>query len=306
VLTDQVLMIRPRWFAFDEETAGSNVFQQRETGVSPEGLAQQAREEFDRLAGALDTAGVGVVVAEDRADVRTPDSVFPNNWLSFHASGHAVLYPMATASRRVEVRAELIQDVERATGARWSRRVDLTPLAARGAFVEGTGSLVFDHHTPLAFACRSARTTDDGLDAVERELGVETLRFTARDACGTPYYHTNVMMAVGEDAAIVCGESIDAAERDAVLSRLGAGGRRLVEITREQAARFAGNALMLRSRGGDPLVVMSEQARAAFTPEQRRVLAETGELVWADIATIERVGGGSARCMIAEIHSPDE
>ncbi len=306
MLTHRVLMIRPRWFAFDEETAASNAFQRREPGVSPDELARAAGEEFERLAGALDAAGVGVIVADDRADVRTPDSVFPNNWLSFHASGHAVLYPMATASRRVEVRPELIERVEEATGARWARRVDLTALAERGAFVEGTGSLVFDHHAPLAFACRSARTTDAGLDAVERELGVETLRFTARDADGTPYYHTNVMMAVGDSVAIVCSESIDESERGAVLARLGSAGRRLVEISRAQAARFAGNALMLRSGSGDPLVVMSEQARAAFTPEQLRVLAASGAIVSADIATIERVGGGSARCMIAEVHVPSE
>ncbi len=303
-MTDRVLMIRPSWFAYDEETAESNAFQQRARGVSAVELIDRSREEFARLATALEEAGVRVVIAEDRPDVATPDSVFPNNWITFHSNGLAAVYPMATAHRRTEVRPELIDHVEASTGARWERRVDLTGLAEQGAFVEGTGSLVFDPRSGVAFACRSARTTETGLDAVEDALGVETHRFDAADAQGIAYYHTNVMMAVGDDLAIVCAESISDAERGVVMDRLRSPGREIIEIARDQVVCFAGNALMLRSYAGDPLVAMSEQARASFTPSQTRVIEKRARIVSADITMIERVGGGSARCMLAEIHAP--
>jgi len=303
-MTSRVLMIRPAWFAYDEQTARSNAFQHRPKRYHGDDLIRQAQQEFQRLVGALDRAGVEVLVVDDRPDVRTPDSVFPNNWLSFHQSGHAVLYPMATPSRQNEVRPELIDLVEARTGCSWPERVDLTPLAVHGDYVEGTGSVVFDHFQDQAFACRSARTTESGLVALETALGTKVHRFRARDADGMAYYHTNVMMAAGETFAVVCSESIDAQQRDGVLEALAAPGRDVIEISRVQAAGFAGNILGLRSTSGTPLVAMSEQAASAFTREQRETLSRSGELVTADISTIERVGGGSARCMICEIHAP--
>lgn len=300
--TDRVLMIRPRWFSYDQETAATNAFQQRP--VAPPGVvAESARAEFDRFAEALSAAGVRIVVVEDRPDVITPDSVFPNNWLSFHRDGRAVLYPMATPSRQREVRPDVIDEVEAFTGARW-RRINLTALADRGAIIEGTGSLVFDPLAPLAFACRSARTTDAGLDAVEEAIGIETVRFNARDAGGVAYYHTNVMMAVADSFAIVCDEAIDEPQRSRVLELLGAQGRRVVSITRAQTARFAGNALALRSTHGDAILAMSSCAHSAFDASQRQELERHARIITSELNTIERVGGGSARCMLAEINLP--
>ncbi len=224
-MTDSVLMNRPLWFAFDPETAGSNAFQKEAAGESAERVIRLAQQEFDGLAGALSDAGVRVVVAEDREGCVTPDSVFPNNWVSFHSTGEAVLYPMLAGSRRLEVRPELIGMVEAEVGARWPRVVDLTGLTGEGSFVEGTGSLVIDPLRGVAFACRSVRTTEGGLDAVERELGLETVRFDATDEDGVAYYHTNVMLSVGAGVVIVCAESIAEGDRERVMGRLEAEGR---------------------------------------------------------------------------------
>ncbi len=298
------LMIRPVWFEYNQQTAETNAFQHRPS-ASPDELLHRAQEEFDGLARALSAAGVNLVIVEDDPGAFTPDAIFPNNWVSFHESGHAVIYPMAVPVRRAEVRPELIDLVEQRLGVRWPHRVDLTPLAERGAYLEGTGSVVIDHQTGTAYACRSLRTTERGFAEFTRTLGYDGVLFDAHDESGTPYYHTNVMMSVGTDYAAICVEAIPEADRPRVVDRLEAAGKRIVPLTRTQTAKFAGNMIELASAAGDALLVMSEQARESLDDDQARVLESLGRIVSSDLSTIEFVAGGSARCMIASIHTPD-
>ena len=295
--TARVLMVRPASFGANPETAATNAFQRGAPGSAAELLAR-ARAEFDALAAALRSHGVEVLVLADTPEPPKPDAVFPNNWVSFHADGRVVLYPMLVPSRQAEVRAGLLAELG-LPGAR--TLVDLR-AGARGEALEGTGSLVLDRAERVAYACRSPRTSLRLLGRFCEALGYEACAFDARDARGTAIYHTNVMMAVGEGFAILCADSIpDAGERETVRARLRAGGHALVEITLAQLDEFAGNALALRSRAGAPLLVLSERARRALDPTQRAALERHATLVSADLTTIETCGGGSARCMIAEI-----
>jgi hypothetical protein len=298
---DAILMVRPARFGANPETADSNRFQQ--SGASP-GEAAEALREFDGLVGRLVEAGVEVIVAEDTPSPPKPDACFPNNWVSFHADGTVVLYPMMAPSRRAERREEPIDQVARA-GFAVARRIDLSPLEARGEFLEGTGSLVLDRENRIAYACHSPRTTPAALGEFSAALGYRTVGFEALGPGGRPAYHTNVMLAIGEDFAVVCADAIpDATRRRAVLDELEETGRAIVEIGVDEMNGFAGNLLALRSRGGDPLIAGSEAAWAALAPEKRRQLERHGAVVSAAIPTIERRGGGSVRCMIAEVFLP--
>lgn len=296
-----VLMVRPARFGSNPETADSNRFQHAD--AAPHDAAAALRE-FDALARRLADAGVEVIVAEDSPSPAKPDACFPNNWVSFHADGSVVLYPMMAPSRRAERRQEPLDEVAQA-GFRIARRIDLSPLEQRGEFLEGTGSLVLDRTNRVAFACRSPRTTPAALGEFAAALGYRTVGFDALGPDGRPAYHTNVMMAIGEDFAVVCAEALpDEPRRQAVLAELEAGGRVVVEIDTEEMNGFAGNLLGLRSRQGEPLIAGSQAAWAALAPEKQRRLERHGTPVTAPIPTIERLGGGSVRCMIAEVFLP--
>jgi len=300
------LMVRPSYFGYCDETARSNAFQNRPVGMEERELIDQARREFEGLAQALSDHGVNLVIADADPAKDTPDALFPNNWITFHTSGAVVLYPMCAPTRRLEVRPDLIDLVEAQTGARWPSRLDLSPLADRGAFLEGTGSLVFDPLTAVAYACRSPRTTEEGLRVFTEKTGVDVHPFDAADPRGVPIYHTNVMMSVGVRSALVCLNCVAEADRDALREAIQTRDRELVEISYEQVASFAGNALELESRDGEPLLVMSEQARRSLTPEQLEALESRSTIVSADLGTIEYVAGGSARCMIAAVYLPSD
>jgi hypothetical protein len=296
--TSSVLMIRPARFGANPETAATNAFQRGE-GTSSDVLARALRE-FDDLASTLRERGVEVHVVEDTLEPPKPDAVFPNNWVSFHADGTAVLYPLMAPSRRAEVRPDVLRELER-RGLPPRRRV-LDLRAGSGGSLEGTGSLVLDRAGRVAYACLSPRTTREGLARFCRELGYEPVAFHGTDARGVPIYHTNVMMAVGTGFALVCLEAIrDGAERAEVEARLRASGRELVPITLAQMDEFAGNVLELRSSAGEPLLVLSARARGALRADQLAVLERQATLVSAELETIETHGGGSARCMIAEL-----
>jgi hypothetical protein len=298
---DAVLMIRPACFGANPETADSNRFQRND--ASPADAAAALRE-FDGFAKRLSDAGVEVVIAADTAEPAKPDACFPNNWVSFHADGTVVLYPMMAPSRRAERREAPIAQL-RAAGFRVSRTVDLSPLEARGEFLEGTGSLVLDRPGRIAFACRSPRTTGAALAEFAQALGYRVVAFDALGPGGRPAYHTNVLLAIGEGFAVVCGASIaEAARRAAVLEELGRGEREVIDIDVEEMRGFAGNLLALRSRQGDPLVAMSEAACDALAPEKLKRIERHGAIVAAPIPTIERLGGGSVRCMLAEVFLP--
>ncbi|MGC0152005.1 citrulline utilization hydrolase CtlX [Chromobacterium vaccinii] len=299
--TSHVLMIRPVRFLSNPETAASNAFQHRETDG---GAAQRAAlEEFDAYVDALCGCGVDVMVVDDTAEPHTPDSIFPNNWLSLHADGKAVLYPMAAPNRRLERRADILD----AIGSRFRLQqvVDLSAFENDGHFHEGTGVMVFDHTHRVAYVCRSSRTSPAVMEAVARETGYRPFWFGAADRRGRPIFHTNVMMCVGQTLAVVCLESVwDAGERAALVDTLEAGGKRIIDIDYDQLERFAGNALELRSRDGEPVFALSRQAWSALTAKQRELLSSYARIALAPIDTIERLGGGGARCMVAEIFLP--
>lgn len=303
---DAVLMVRPARFGYNPHTAATNAFQRAD---APAGAAQTARTEFDSLAGALRGEGLRVCVVEDTPDPAKPDAVFPNNWVSFHADGTVVLYPMLAASRRAERRQEVVKAAVDRLGYPVSRLVDLTEHEREGRYLEGTGSLVLDHPLRLAYACRSVRTDTRVLEEWSRALGYESIVFDASDRAGRPIYHTNVLMSLGERAAFVALEAIADADRARVSGRLKDSGRELIELDRDQLEHFAGNVLELatwdEAFGEYRVLVMSESARTALSAETfARVAACTDEVLVVPVPTIERLGGGSVRCMLAEVFLP--
>jgi hypothetical protein len=302
--TDAVLMVRPMAFGWNPETAGSNAFQRPGSGA---GGRQQASAlaEFDALAGALGSAGTRVFALDEPGPDACPDAVFPNNWVSLHHDGTVVLYPMMAPSRRRERRFELIARLEEQGGYAVERLLDLTHHELAGRFLEGTGSVVFDHVARVAYACRSPRTHEPVLRELCEELGYEPMAFDATDESGVPVYHTNVMLAIGTGSAIVCGPAIAGPQRGPLLERLQAGGRRVVNIDHAQMAGFAGNALELKSAGGTSLLALSASAWQAFGPAAREQLRDSVDTVASvPVPTIEQLGGGSVRCMIAEVFLP--
>jgi len=305
---DAVLMVRPAAFDYNVETAASNRMQRRASLASGE-AAKRARAEFDRVANALRSEGIRVCVAEDTPEPAKPDAVFPNNWVSFHADGTVVLYPVQAENRRRERRPELIAHVADQLGFRARRTLDLTAHEAAGRHLEGTGSLVLDHVARVAYACRSPRTSDAVLAEWCREMGYEPVSFNAFDRGGTPLYHTNVLMCIGSRVAVVGTEAIAPEDRRTVLGRLGASSREIIEIGHEGIERFAGNALELASwdeaLGDCSVWVMSATARAAFDAGAfARLAGGSDTVLTVEIPTIEQLGGGGVRCMLAEVFCP--
>jgi hypothetical protein len=297
-----VLMVRPDHFGFNAETALTNRFQQ--AGGSAH-TAAQARGEFDVFVAALAGEGVTVCVAKDCDLPRNPDAVFPNNWVSFHADGTVVLYPMQAPSRRGERRPEVIDAVVRDTGFRVCRTVDLTHHEQAGRFLEGTGSLVLDHAERVAYACRSPRTHEDVAREWAAELGYQLEMFAASDARGAPIYHTNVLMSIGTRMAVVALDSIAAADRERVAARLGAG-HEVLPISEAEMNAFAGNVLELGSwdeyLGDMRILVMSAAAQRALEGRKyARLYGSVDAVLAVPVDVIERHGGGSVRCMLAEV-----
>ena len=303
---DAVLMIRPACFGYNPETAASNAFQHAER---PADAAASAQAEFDALAAALVGEGVPVCIVADCAEPAKPDAVFPNNWVSFHADGTVVLYPMQAPSRRAERREDVLQAVSAQLGFRVTRVLDLTGHEREGRFLEGTGSLVLDRSIRVAYACRSPRTDAVVLEEWAQALGYESVLFEAADRGGVPFYHTNVLMSLGERFALIGTEAIAAADRARVLERLRASGRELIEVGYGAIEHFAGNVLELATQdealGDCRILVMSRAARDALEPDTfARLSACTDDVLIAPLPTIERLGGGSARCMLAEVFRP--
>ena len=298
---DAVLLIRPARFGANPETAASNRFQQG--GAAPD-APLAARREFEGLAAQLSDAGVAVHIADDSLEPARPDACFPNNWVTFHDDGSVVLYPLLAASRRAERRAEpfaLLRDA----GFRIARTIDLTHWEGRGEYLEGTGSLVLDRCHRIAYACWSPRTTPATLADFATRLGYRAVSFDAEGPGGQAIYHTNVMMAIGERFAIVCPAAIpDPEQRATVLRTLEQSGHEPLAISIAQMNGFAGNLLALKSQKGEPLIAMSAAALDCLGPRERRELERHGRIVTAAIPTIERHGGGSVRCMIAEVFLP--
>ncbi|WP_375444847.1 citrulline utilization hydrolase CtlX [uncultured Fibrella sp.] len=302
--TSRILMIRPVRFSFNEQTAESNAFQDASLAGRPMDQAQaDALREFDEMVRQLRASGVEVTVYNDTPDPHTPDSIFPNNWVSFHFSGTVVLYPMQAENRRLERRQDIIDDL--AQQFHVSKVVDLTSFEQQGKYLEGTGSLVLDRMSRVAFACLSPRTHPDVLAEFSRQTGYKTIAFHAVDETGKAVYHTNVLMCIGDSFAVVCLQAIqDLDERLMVRQELERLGKRIIEITIEQMNAFAGNMLLVKTTRGQKLLIMSKQAHQSLTEKQIDVLDDYASLQIVDLATIEANGGGSARCMMAEVHLP--
>lgn len=303
-LANGVLMIRPVRFESNPMTAESNRFQGR-SKATPAQQNRQAQREFDALADALRDAGVAVVVVNDTIEPHTPDSIFPNNWISLHNDGRVVLYPMQAPNRRTERRMDIVELLGAEHGYAVRDIIDLSAHELSGHFLEGTGSMVLDRTNRVAYACLSSRTQLDPLGDFAQRMDYDVVTFDAVDRNGVPIYHTNVLMNIGEKIAVICDAAIlDDEQRAAVLQRLRDTGHEVVSLSYDQLDAFAGNMLELRGADGARVTAMSQQAYDSLDGRQLESLQANGRIVRAAIDNIEASAGGSVRCMLAEIHLP--
>lgn len=295
-------MIRPSRFDFNEQTAQSNVFQ-----ISPspnEHVHEHVLREFDGFVAMLRENKVLVLVVDDDPEQDTPDSIFPNNWISTHDNGTIIIYPVEAENRRAERRLDIIKAIQ--SGYRFKHFLDLSFFEHSGKFLEGTGSMVIDREYGIIYASISSRTNEEVLSYAASLLQYEVVTFHATDSGRRPIYHTNVMMCIGSGFVVVCLESIhDEEERSRFLSSLIATNKEIIPISTDQMNRFSANILQIRNTEDESLIVMSSGAFEAFTEDQRSALTRYGQIIHSPLGTIERIGGGSARCMIAEIHTPN-
>jgi hypothetical protein len=300
--TNNILMIRPVSFGFNEQTAASNAFQNRD--ADQQAVQDKALAEFDNFVKILQDNGVNVTVVDDTLQPHTPDSIFPNNWVSFHADGGVFLYPMQAENRRLERREDIISRLE--DTFKVAHVIDLSRFEAEHKFLEGTGSMVLDRENKIAYACLSPRTDKETLNFFCEQAGYKPISFEAVDAQGKAIYHTNVLMCIGSGFAVICTDSIpNPHEKVVVMESLRSTHKDIVTITFDQMNHFAGNMLELKNKLGENLIVMSQNAYRALHEDQKLALEKYGILIYADINSIETNGGGSARCMIAEVHLPE-
>src|SRR5882724_2550998 len=299
--TDSVLMIRPGRFYPNPETAADNAFQ-RDANRDLDALALVVRKEFDAAVQALRAAGINVHVFEDTAESEKPDAVFPNNWISTHDNGRVVLFPMYSALRRRERRQDIVEELHK--HYRVTEVIDYSAFEDEGCYLEGTGSLVFDHLNKIAYVSLSNRSNPKVIQRFADDFSYEPVIFTSIGFNGQSIYHTNVMMCIGTAFAMVGLEMIpNKAEQQQVRARLEKTGKDIVELSADQIANFAGNAIELHTKSGEKLLVLSNRADQALTENQRTRLRRYARLVPLELPTIE-LAGGSARCMIATIHLP--
>lgn len=294
--THQLLMIRPVNFGFNAETAVNNAFQKNTEG----NIQQKALQEFDVFAEVLRNNKVDVTVIGDTPDPFTPDSIFPNNWISFHEDGRIILYPMFAPNRRQERKAHVLDAVKDKFAV--SEIIDLSRYESDDLFLEGTGSMVLDRENKIAYACLSPRTHQKLLDEFCQLMGYSSVTFTSSDNKGTDIYHTNVMMCIGNTYAVVCLASIrNEEERKKVIASLHNTNKEVIDISPDQLDHFAGNMLQVSDVNGNRLLVMSLQAYNSLTAAQVEMLQKHNRIIHSPLDTIEMAGGGSARCMMAEI-----
>ena len=297
-----ILLVRPGNFIFNEQTADSNAFQ-HEPGQNGLNIVAEAKEEFDHFANRLKEAGIKVTVIEDTIEPVKPDAVFPNNWISTHEDGTVILYPMFAINRRAEKRADIVEMLRKKFFVKTV--IDLSEEEKKERFLEGTGSIIFDHDNKVAYACLSPRTNKELFEEVCVRLGYDPVSFHARDRAGKEIYHTNVMMSVAEKFAIVCLETItDKTERAKVVEKLEGTRHQVIEITPSQMNHFAGNVLAVKNKNEETILVLSQSAFDALSQEQKSHISQFCRLLPMPVKTIEHIGGGSARCMMAEIFLP--
>ena len=305
-ITNTVLMVRPVAFRMNEETAVNNFFQEK-LHLKNEEINKKAQEEFDSLVKKLESVGVNVVVVNDKKELDTPDSIFPNNWVSFHQDGTAVVYPMFAENRRRERRLYFFEELE-SRGFIINEVLDYTKAEEEGVFLEGTGSMILDRENQKAYCALSPRADEDLLIEFCEDMEFTPVIFSANqdvDGKRKSIYHTNVMMCVADEFAIICLDCIDdKKERNNVKRHLKEDGKEIIEITESQIHEFAGNMLQLKGTNDKKYLVMSTTAYKSLTRDQIRRIEKHCEILSSDINTIETCGGGSARCMMAEVFLP--
>ena len=306
-ITDTILMVRPTHFRSNEQTAVNNYYQKQITGKSQEELQRQANTEFDGFVNTLREAGIRVVVFESQDGLDTPDAHFPNNWISFHADGTVGIYPMFAENRRLERREGVLELIEQ-NGFLIENVVDYSSAESEHVFLEGTGSLLLDRQNKKAYCAISPRADEELFIEFCEDFDYFPIVFTANqtvDGNRQPIYHTNVMMCLGETFAVICLDAIDdKSERKNVVKHLKADGKDIIEITEEQLHFFAGNMLQVKSTDGDIITVMSEAAFNSLRPDQIARISMDSKILSSGLTVIEACGGGSARCMMAEVFLP--
>lgn len=298
--TNHLLMIQPVKFSFNAETAVNNSFQ---TKSDQSNVQEKARAEFEQFIQVLRAHAIDVTVVEDTPDPHTPDSIFPNNWISFHDNGSICLYPMFAINRRLERKPTVLAKLQERFLIKQTH--DFTAFENEQLFLEGTGSMVLDRPNRLAYACLSERTNATVLEAFCKTMLYKAVAFVAVDSAGDPIYHTNVMMCVADQYVVICLDSIaDLAEQNMVKASIIESGKDIIDISLDQMNRFAGNMLQVHNANNERFLVMSSQAYQSLTPAQISQINQYNPIIHSDITTIETNGGGSARCMMAEIFLP--
>lgn len=304
-ITDTILMVRPANFGFNEQTAGSNAFQKLDKNIDADSVKAKSLAEFDAFVAKLRATGVHIIVVEDTPEPIKPDAIFPNNWVSFHEEGRVVLYPMMANVRRLERRMDIIESLKEKYAV--SSVEPFLEGETKNQFLEGTGSMIIDRQNGIVYACTSPRTNPTLFEEFCKKYNYQALAFKAEDSEGQEIYHTNVMMALGESFAVICLDSISSeTEKAKVISTLTLTNKEIIDISFQQMNRFAGNMLQVRNKAGERFLVMSEQAYNSLSSIQIRRLEQHTKLLYIPLYTIEKLGGGSARCMMAEVFLPQK
>ena len=303
-LASNLLMIRPCHFFSNPQTADSNKFQGR-SRLSDKELQEAALNEFDALVSKLRQVNMNVCVFEDTLNPITPDSVFPNNWVSFHSNGTVVLYPMEAENRRLERRLDIIETLKEEHGFDVKKIIDMSYLEDKQQYLEGTGSMILDHVNKIAYACLSSRTHKKALLDFSKKMGFSPIPFCAKDASGSDVYHTNVIMSLGEKIAVLCEDAIPIySEKKQVKDSIQRTGHEIINISLDQMKSFAGNVLEVISSSNEHLMLMSERAEKSLSKKQKSTIEKYCRIISSPIQNIEDSAGGSVRCMIAEISLP--
>ncbi|MEN0004060.1 MAG: arginine deiminase-related protein [Bacteroidota bacterium] len=302
-ITDTILMVRPAHFGYNEETASNNTFQSRDTSQSAAEIQALALQEFEGFVGKLRAVGVEIIVIDDTDEPVKPDAVFPNNWITFHESGMVITYPIFSKIRRNERREDIVATLQKEYAV--TKRVFFEENEPKGKYLEGTGSMIMDRPNQLVYACLSVRTAQYMIDKLAAQLDFTAVTFTAVDKDGIPIYHTNVMMALGKTFVVICLECIpDEQERQLLLDWFAKTKKEVIEITYEQLLHFAGNMLQVATKHEEDYLVMSAAAYHSLTTAQITAIEQHTSILYAAIPTIEKYGGGSVRCMMAEVFLP--
>ena len=300
--TDTVLMIEPIAFGFNEQTAVNNYFQVQQEG----NVQEKALQEFHSFVEKLKSNGVNVITIKDTINPKTPDSIFPNNWVSFHQDGKVVLYPMFADNRRLERREDIINQIKEQFDVK--EIIDYSKIENENKYLEGTGSMIFDHDNKIAYGSVSLRLDEKLFRKFCAEFGFTPVVFHSYQTAGEerlPIYHTNVMMCVADKFVVICLDCIDdETERQNVIDSIKNSGKELIEISEDQMQNFAGNMLQVQNNSGDKFLVMSQSAYRSLKLEQISAIEKHCEIIYSDLETIETNGGGSARCMLAEVFLP--